>query len=134
VEHAARFGLAQLHQLRGRVGRGGDESHCILVAQAGDVAFERLRTFRDTQDGFAIAEADLRIRGQGDFFGSHQHGRGVGLKFADLALDEDLLLHAQRRARDVVEDDPELRSPSNEGIRGVLERRYAERLKLYQVG
>ncbi len=134
IEHAERFGLAQLHQLRGRVGRGGGESHCILVAQAGDVAYERLKTFRDTQDGFAIAEADLRIRGQGDLFGSQQHGRGVMLRFADLALDEDLLLEAQRRARELVEGDPHLRRPENQGLHRLLQERYAERLRLYRVG
>jgi len=134
VEHAERFGLAQLHQLRGRVGRGAEESQCILIAQAGDVAFERLRTFRDTQDGFAIAEADLRIRGQGDLFGSQQHGRGVMLQFADLASDEDLLISAQRRARSIVERDPDLASAETSRIRTVLQHRYSERMKLYRVG
>ena len=134
IEHAERFGLAQLHQLRGRVGRGAAESHCILVAQAGDVAFERLKTFRDTQDGFAIAEADLRIRGQGDLFGAQQHGRGVMLRFADLARDEGLLLEAQRRARELVDQDPDLSSPPNQLLRRLLEERYADRLKLYRVG
>jgi ATP-dependent DNA helicase RecG len=134
IEHAERFGLAQLHQLRGRVGRGAEESHCILIAQAGDEAFQRLRTFRDTQDGFAIAEADLRIRGQGDLFGSQQHGRGVMLRFADLVRDEDLLVEAQRRARATVEADPELRQAGNRQIADVLRARYAERLRLYRVG
>jgi ATP-dependent DNA helicase RecG len=134
IEQAERFGLAQLHQLRGRVGRGAAESYCILIAEAGDVAFERLRTLRETQDGFAIAEADLRIRGQGDLFGSQQHGRGVMLRFADLTTDEDLLVEAQRRARQLVEADPELAAPSARRIQDVLRTRYSERLKLYQVG
>ncbi|MGY8778962.1 MAG: helicase-related protein, partial [Longimicrobiales bacterium] len=70
IEHAERFGLSQLHQLRGRVGRGAAESHCILIAETGEDARERLQIFRDTIDGFEIARADLRIRGQGDLFGS----------------------------------------------------------------
>jgi ATP-dependent DNA helicase RecG len=134
IEHAERFGLAQLHQLRGRVGRGAEESHCILIAEAGDVAFERLRTFRDTNDGFEIAEADLRIRGQGDLFGSQQHGRGVMLQFADLGSDEDLLIVAQRRAREIIERDPDLQGAASAQIWSILQSRYGERLKLYRVG
>ena len=108
IEHAERFGLSQLHQLRGRVGRGTAESHCILVAEPGEDALERLRIFRDTSDGFEVARADLRIRGQGDLFGSQQHGRDPALRFADLLLDEDLLVDAQSEARALEEEDPEL--------------------------
>ncbi len=134
VENAERFGLSQLHQLRGRVGRGADESYCILVSQPGEVAGERLKVFRSTSDGFAIAQADLRIRGQGDLFGEAQSGRDPILRFADLILDEDLLFRAQPLARELVDEDPELEHPRNARIRGLLETRWADRLRLFQVG
>jgi ATP-dependent DNA helicase RecG len=134
VEHAERFGLSQLHQLRGRVGRGAEESHCILIAEPGEAAGERLKVFRDTTDGFAIARADLEIRGQGDLFGAQQHGRDPVLKHADLLRDEELLVEAQRRARAIVDVDPRLERPAHERPRTVLDRRYAERLRMFGVG
>ena len=134
IEHAERFGLSQLHQLRGRVGRGAGESACILVAEAGEGATERLKVFRDTTDGFAIARADLRIRGQGDLFGAQQHGRDPILRFGDLGQDEELLLLAQQRARALVDADPELTHPRNERVKSLLDTRWGERLKLFRVG
>ena len=110
IEHAERFGLSQLHQLRGRVGRGAAESHCVLISQGGELASERLKIFRDTSDGFAIARADLQIRGQGDLFGAQQSGKDPILRFADLTRDEQLLVRAQQLARRVIEADPELRT------------------------
>jgi ATP-dependent DNA helicase RecG len=133
VEHAERFGLAQLHQLRGRVGRGEHESWCILVADTGQGSYERLDVFRRTNDGFEVAKADLRIRGQGDLFGSQQHG-DPGLRFADLMSDEDLLAEAQRDARALVSSDPELTKPDHARILGQLKGRYRERLQMYGVG
>jgi ATP-dependent DNA helicase RecG len=134
VENAERFGLSQLHQLRGRVGRGADESYCILVSQPGEIAAERLKVFRSTSDGFAIAQADLRIRGQGDLFGEAQSGRDPILRFADLIRDEDLLYRAQPLARELVDEDPELEHPRSTRIRGLLEARWSDRLRLFQVG
>jgi ATP-dependent DNA helicase RecG len=134
IEHAERFGLSQLHQLRGRVGRGAAESTCILVAEAGEEAAERLKIFRDTTDGFAIARADLQIRGQGDLFGAQQSGRDPLLRFADLARDEDLLIQARTLARRLVDADPELVRPEHERVRAVLEARHAERLDFYRTG
>ncbi len=134
IEHAERFGLSQLHQLRGRVGRGAAASHCILVAEPGEGAAERLKVFRDTTDGFAVARADLQIRGQGDFFGAQQHGRDPRLRFADLLSDEDLLVRAQEVARAVVAADPTLERPEHEGIRRQLQGRYRERLEMFGVG
>ncbi|MEX0979876.1 MAG: ATP-dependent DNA helicase RecG [Gemmatimonadota bacterium] len=134
IEHAERFGLSQLHQLRGRVGRGAARSVCVLVAEPGEVAAERLRIFTSTHDGFEIAQADLRIRGQGDLFGAQQHGRDPILRFADLARDEDLLVEARDRARELIERDPEMEHPENARVRHLLEGRYAERLKLFKVG
>jgi len=134
VEHAERFGLSQLHQLRGRVGRGAGESLCVLVSEPAEGADERLKVLRDTSDGFEVARADLQIRGQGDMFGSLQHGRDPVLRFADLMRDEDLLVLAQREARAVVSADPELEAPRHERIRAQLQGRYRDRLEMYGVG
>lgn len=134
VEHAERFGLSQLHQLRGRVGRGAAKSYCILITEPGEAAAERLNIFRDTSDGFALAHADLRMRGQGDLFGAQQHGRDPVLRFADLTRDESLLLEAQARARALVKSDPELSSDGVARIRALMDHRYTERLKLFSVG
>jgi ATP-dependent DNA helicase RecG len=134
IEHAERFGLSQLHQLRGRVGRGGDQSVCILVSQPGDEARERLKVFQSTSDGFEIARADLQIRGQGDLFGAQQHGRDPILRFADLTRDEELLRTAQERARERVGADPELADPRNHQVRSLLETRHEEKLRMFGVG
>ncbi len=134
IEHAERFGLSQLHQLRGRVGRGGEQSYCILVSQPGEMAEERLRIFQDTTDGFEIARADLRIRGQGDLFGAQQHGRDPILSFADLSRDEELLRRAQARARALVAQDPELAAPANGKVLALLRARHQEKLRMFGVG
>jgi len=134
IEHAERFGLSQLHQLRGRVGRGEQASHCILIAEPGPGSSERLEVFRRTSDGFEIAKADLRIRGQGDLFGSQQHGRDPVLRFADLMKDEDLLAVAQQEARALVAADPDLATPEHARVRAQLRGRYRERLEMYGVG
>jgi ATP-dependent DNA helicase RecG len=134
IEHAERFGLSQLHQLRGRVGRGGAKSTCILVSEPGELARERLAVFRRTSDGFEIAQADLQIRGQGDFFGPQQHGRDPILRFADLSLDEDLLRGAQVRARERVTRDPALAGSDNKKIRYLLEARHGEKMRMFGVG
>ena len=104
VEHAERFGLSQLHQLRGRVGRGSWESHCILLYQAPwtDDARERLKAMAGTNDGFAIAERDLELRGPGDFFGTRQSGLPK-LRTGDLVRDRDIMDDAHREARELVE-------------------------------
>ena len=104
VEHAERFGLSQLQQLRGRVGRGAYESHCILLYQAPwtDDARERLKAMSETSDGFAIAERDLELRGPGDFFGTRQSGLPK-LRTGDLVRDRDIMEDAHREARQLVE-------------------------------
>jgi len=104
VEHAERFGLSQLHQLRGRIGRGEWDSHCILLYQApwSDDARERLKTMAETNDGFAIAERDLELRGPGDFFGTRQSGLPK-LRTGDLVRDRDIMEEAHREARQLVE-------------------------------
>ncbi|HEX8692449.1 MAG TPA: ATP-dependent DNA helicase RecG [Longimicrobium sp.] len=130
VEHAERFGLSQLHQLRGRVGRGAEESYCVLLA-TGNEARERLKYFASTEDGFKIAEYDMRIRGYGDLFGARQTGL-PDFRFADLEKDFNLLGRARAEARRIVDADPELeRHPM---LRRVLEERYGERARMFHVG
>lgn len=108
VEDADRFGLSQLHQLRGRVGRGARQSYCIFFgADKGEKAKQRLKLLCKTADGFEIARADLALRGPGDFFGSRQHGLPP-LHVADLAQDMALLEHAQQEAAALLAHDPML--------------------------
>jgi ATP-dependent DNA helicase RecG len=130
VEHAERFGLSQLHQLRGRVGRGAEASYCILISDAGD-AVERLRIFASTEDGFRIAEADLRLRGQGDLFGARQSGLAM-FRWANLETDLDLLTLARDEARKVVAIDPDLTGHAE--LREAMERRYADRKEMFERG
>jgi len=133
VEHADRFGLSQLHQLRGRVGRGGEASYCILIAPGSPAARERLRILATTQDGFEIARADLRIRGMGDFFGAKQHGL-PDFRFLDPQRDESIMVSARDHALAVVEDDPELSQPGHAPVRAALELRLAVKERMYEVG
>lgn len=108
IENADRFGLSQLHQLRGRVGRGEHQSYCILIAgSAAPESWQRLEIMKKTSDGFEISEYDLKMRGAGDFFGNRQHGL-PDLKIADIAADGELLADCQRAARELIEDSPEL--------------------------
>ena len=110
IENAERFGLSQLHQLRGRVGRGTAPSCCILLSDArGEAARERLRFLASTGDGFKIAEYDLKTRGPGDFFGMRQHGLPQ-MQAADLAADSQLLYQTQETAARLLREDPDLAS------------------------
>ncbi len=131
IEGGERFGLSQLHQLRGRIGRGTEGGLCVVIA---DAETERLAVFADTTDGFEIAAADLRIRGQGDFFGAEQHGHTIELRFADLIEHQDLIAPAQERARRMIDDDPDLTDPAHAIIRLQLDRRFGERARLFGVG
>ena len=119
---AERFGLSQLHQLRGRVGRGEHKSYCILVSDArGSLARERLSAMCRTTDGFAISETDLRLRGPGDFFGQRQHGLPQ-MKIADMAEDVGVLQQAQGAALGVLASDPLLQQPQHKALRLACER------------
>jgi ATP-dependent DNA helicase RecG len=136
VEHAERFGLSQLHQLRGRVGRGAASSRCLLIAhmgRAGDEARERLRVMEATHDGFEIARADLRIRGPGELIGTRQSGQKL-FDIADLYRDDAILEEAREEAFALVASDPELARPEHAAAAEALAERWAERLSLAQVG
>lgn len=132
IEHPERFGLAQLHQLRGRVGRGADESHCILLSDEPG-ALGRLRRFARTRDGFKIAELDLKERGVGELAGTRQSG-GINLRFTDLAEDSELVVAARRQALALIERDADLSEKEHAGLRRRIERRYERGMELFRVG
>jgi len=121
IEHAERFGLAQLHQLRGRIGRGTEKSSCLLVYKppVGEFAKARLETLRQTDDGFRIAEEDLRLRGEGDVLGTRQSGL-PGFRVARLERHRDLIEAARDDARLIMARDPTLTSPRGEALRHLL--------------
>ncbi len=126
VEDAERYGLSALHQLRGRVGRGGGESHCILVSDhAGEAARERLRFLCRHSDGFEVAKYDLETRGPGDFFGSRQHGLPT-LRIADLATDTRTLLAAQEEALALLRADPHLDAPAHAPLAAAVTALFAQ--------
>jgi ATP-dependent DNA helicase RecG len=133
IEHPERFGLSQLHQLRGRVGRGAEASYCILLGDVGDEASERLRVFVETDDGFEIARADLRLRGMGNLFGQEQSGEAT-FRIADPIADEALNLKARAAAEILLDRDPGLAARENAGIRKEMSSRYARALELFRVG
>ena len=121
VENAERFGLSQLHQLRGRVGRGKAKSYCVLVSQGGgEETKRRLKALADTNDGFKIAEEDLKLRGPGDFFGQRQHGLPM-LQIADLNCDMLLLSEAQTAARELLSGDDQLNAPEHRRLKERIE-------------
>lgn len=131
VEHAERFGLSQLHQLRGRVGRGSYKSQCILIAsdRLSDDGVKRLRVMESTNDGFRIAEADLEIRGPGDFLGTRQAGLPE-FRVASILRDGRILEEARREAFTLVERDPELKLAEHARMKEELVRRWGGRLEL----
>jgi ATP-dependent DNA helicase RecG len=133
IEHPERFGLAQLHQLRGRVGRGEQQSYCILMGPRmfAEEARERLNAFSRTNDGFLIAEEDLRLRGPGEFFGTRQSGL-PDLRAANIIRDADLLEKARTEAFDLLRNDPELVQYPQ--LRDLLKRKWQGRLGLISVG
>lgn len=134
VEHAERFGLSQLHQLRGRIGRGSQASLCILISDPiTEDAQARLTAIATTTDGFKIAQADLMIRGPGQYFGRHQHGLNE-LKFANPLTQVDILESARREAQELVQADPKMEKPQNRIILEIIQNRYPDHLKLATAG
>jgi ATP-dependent DNA helicase RecG len=133
IEHPERFGLSQLHQLRGRVGRGAEQSYCILLGDVGQETAERLQIFVGTDDGFEIARADLRLRGMGDLFGERQHGLPA-FRIADPLRDEELNELARQAADRLLAEDPTLMRPEHAALRRVLGERYTRSLALFRVG
>src|SRR5690606_26199657 len=118
IESAERFGLSQLHQLRGRVGRGAEQSYCILMTsqKLSEDAKTRLHTMTSTSDGFEIAEVDLKLRGPGDLMGTQQSGV-LNLKIADIVKDNQILQSARYYAKKLLGDDPELQLPENRMVK-----------------
>ena len=135
IHNPERFGLSQLHQLRGRIGRGTAKSYCVLVASGGlgPQARERLGIFVKHRDGFKLAEEDLRLRGPGELFGQRQHGRPE-LSLAHPLRDARLVALARERAVDLAQRDPELAAADLKPLRALLQRVYKERLTLAGVG
>ncbi|MCB5246329.1 MAG: ATP-dependent DNA helicase RecG [Candidatus Cloacimonetes bacterium] len=131
VEHAERFGLAQLHQLRGRVGGGGQRADCYLIEHmpATNIARERLATLASTTDGFIIAEKDLELRGPGEVFGTEQSGM-PHFKFANLVSDQPILKLARQDAFEIITQDPELTNPDHKLLKNIYFRQFAEKEKL----
>ena len=130
VENAERFGLAQLHQLRGRVGRGENQSYCILKYQgSNDVIRQRMKIMQDTNDGFVIAEKDLELRGSGEFFGTKQHGIPE-FKIANLFEDLPTLKLVQELAIKIENDDPKLEKKENERLKKLIEKNFLNRIEI----
>jgi ATP-dependent DNA helicase RecG len=131
IEHAERFGLSQLHQLRGRVGRSDIPSTCILLVQktGSEDSRRRLKAMVDSQDGFRIAEEDLAIRGPGEFMGTRQSGL-PDFRVANIVRDGKILGEAKRDAFDLIEADPALEKPEHLYLREVLKRRWQARLEI----
>ncbi len=130
VENAERFGLAQLHQLRGRVGRGEYKSYCILKYQGNSETIrERMKVMQDTNDGFVISEKDLELRGSGEFFGTKQHGLPE-FKIANLFQDMPMLKQVQSVAYKILQKDPKLETKENEKLRKMTKEKFENRLEI----
>ena len=135
IEHAERFGLSQLHQLRGRIGRGYRQSYCILIpdVKVSKAGAYRLKTMEETNDGFRIAEADLKLRGPGDFLGTKQSGL-PDFKTADIVEDQLILQQAKSFAQQIINVDFELLSPSYVHLKIVFDSYFQEKQHFYGLG
>ena len=134
IENSERFGLTQLHQLRGRIGRGAQQSYCILVQRKHTpIANHRLKVMENTLNGFKISDEDLKLRGPGEFFGKRQHGY-LKTKIADISKDLDIIKFARNLAFDIVQDDCELKNPEHKNIKNELIYRYSNMLEFIDIG
>ena len=130
IEDAQRFGLAQLHQLRGRVGRGEYQSYCILKYEGkGEKTRQRMKVMTDTNDGFVISQKDLELRGSGDFFGTMQHGI-PDFKIANLFTDMEILKLAQLVSMEIIEKDPKLESGENKLLKNLVKDKFMDRIEI----
>ena len=130
IEDAQRFGLAQLHQLRGRVGRGEYKSYCILKYEGkGETVRKRMKVMCDTNDGFIISEKDLELRGSGDFFGTMQHGLPE-FKIANLFEDMNILKVAQEVAIKIIDKDPKLEKEENARLKALIRDKFTKRIEI----
>jgi ATP-dependent DNA helicase RecG len=130
IENCERFGLAQLHQLRGRVGRSSLQSHCILICgKESEVSAKRNEIMVNSNDGFTIAEEDLKLRGPGEIFGTRQHGLPE-LNIADLVKHVDVLEEVKEVALDILEEDPYLRDDENQVLRDRVQKMFGENIQL----
>ena len=130
IQNAERFGLATLHQLRGRVGRGEYQSYCILKYQGhSDTIMQRMKVMQETNDGFVISEKDLELRGTGDFFGTKQHGLPE-FKIANLFEDMDILKQVQVVANEILNEDPNLEKEENRGLRNEINKRFTGKIEI----
>lgn len=129
IESAERFGLSQLHQLRGRVGRGGEQSFCILMSgeKLSREARQRLQAMCQTSDGFRLAELDLKLRGSGDIYGTQQSGEAFNLKIANPTLDAELLTTAREAAIAILSTDPHLQHPDHKWLKTLRARHAGSR-------
>jgi ATP-dependent DNA helicase RecG len=147
IQNAERFGLAQLHQLRGRVGRGKDQSYCLLATkdhfkfiikkkenqqEERQSAIIRLKTMEETTDGFHISEVDLNLRGPGDILGTRQSGL-PDFKFIELAKDGVIIKHARKEAFELIDSDPKLTDPKNSFLKEYLTNNYSESIKYFDI-
>jgi ATP-dependent DNA helicase RecG len=134
IENAERFGLSQLHQLRGRVGRGADQSYCILMTDVklSSEAKRRMDTMVRTNNGFEVADVDLEIRGPGDLTGTQQSGM-LNLKIADLIKDQDWLQKARADVQQILDEDMHLNDPANQALARFLQQRKQQKLNWSKV-